>query len=252
MYCRGVYITASYGFARCADSARSRRFFLIPAPKGQRQRIGVKDEAPALISGTAERIIKMNSLKFVWLGVVLSSQTILAQTFTTLVSFDLTNGSAPEGSFAQGFSGDLYATTIAGGANEEGIFFAMTPGGYLSTLYNFSGAGDGGQPMAAPLLATDGEFYGTTYSGGTNLAGVIYQLSPAGEFATLYSFCRLGNCADGKFPTSGLEPLLVAATNAALWAIAWASNRKAYPENYRRPAANTTRLPLSGITSPRT
>ena len=40
-----------------------------------------------------------------------------AQTFTTLHSFDYTDGDYPAGALIQGTDGNLYGTTVQGGAN---------------------------------------------------------------------------------------------------------------------------------------
>jgi uncharacterized repeat protein (TIGR03803 family) len=53
-----------------------------------------------------------------------------AQTFTTLVNFNGTNGGYPYSALVQGTDGDLYGTT-------SGTVFSITPGGALTTLYTF-------------------------------------------------------------------------------------------------------------------
>jgi uncharacterized repeat protein (TIGR03803 family) len=65
--------------------------------------------------------------------------------------------------------GALYGTTSANGLNTVGccgtIFKVDPTSGAETTLYTFSGAADGGTPIAA-LTYHDGAFYGTTQSGG--------------------------------------------------------------------------------------
>ena len=57
----------------------------------------------------------------------------------------------------------------------------------------------------APLLqATDGYFYGTAYSNGTNSSGTVFQMTPAGAVTVLYNFCSQPKCTDGAFPQGGL------------------------------------------------
>ena len=57
-----------------------------------------------------------------------------AQTFTTLHSFDGTDGTYPEAGLVQATDGNLYGTTVEGGANGDGTVFKMTPSGTLTTL----------------------------------------------------------------------------------------------------------------------
>ena len=52
-----------------------------------------------------------------------------AQTFTTLHSFDDTDGAQPYAGLVQATNGDLYGTTYAGGANNNGTVFKITPSG---------------------------------------------------------------------------------------------------------------------------
>ena len=86
----------------------------------------------------------------------------LAQTFTTLVSFDGTNGANPDSSLIQGTDGSFYGTTLNGGANGDGTVFKITPGGTLTTLHTFNGT-DGESSSGGLVRATDGNFYGTTF-----------------------------------------------------------------------------------------
>jgi uncharacterized repeat protein (TIGR03803 family) len=133
-----------------------------------------------------------------------------AQTFTTLHSFDGTDGTNPYAGLVQATNGNLYGTTNAGGANSVGTVFKITPKGTLTTLHSFDGT-DGSYPYAGLVQATDGNFYGTTYIGGANGQGTVFKITPSGTLTTLYSFCSQGgfNCTDGADPLAGL----VLATN---------------------------------------
>jgi uncharacterized repeat protein (TIGR03803 family) len=46
-----------------------------------------------------------------------------------------------------------------------------------------------GRPTSRLIQASDGNFYGTTASGGAHDLGTIFQLTPSGDFTVLYSFC---------------------------------------------------------------
>jgi uncharacterized repeat protein (TIGR03803 family) len=75
----------------------------------------------------------------------------------------------------------------------------------FKVLYSFQGAPDGVFPYGALLFDATGNLYGTTYYGGTNGLGAVYQLSPngTGEWSetVLYSF-KAGS--DGNSSISNL------------------------------------------------
>ena len=128
-----------------------------------------------------------------------------AQTFTSLFSFNGTNGQTPDyGYLTQGLDGRFYGTTYAGGANAGGTVFKITPQGVLTTIYNFcsqSVCADGEQPVSGVALGVDGNFYGTTSGGGANGYGTVFKITPAGAFTTLYNFA---GADDGKTPAAQL------------------------------------------------
>src|SRR5579863_1942287 len=130
-----------------------------------------------------------------------------AQTFTTLVTFDVTDGSNPSGSLIQGTDGNFYGTTPGGGENVAGgTVFKITPGGALTTLYNFcsqAGCIDGEDPRGSVVQGRDG-LYGTTVSGGTYSLGTVFKITPEGKAITLYSFCAPPDCNDGNEPRAPL------------------------------------------------
>jgi uncharacterized repeat protein (TIGR03803 family) len=143
---------------------------------------------------------------------IITTQAARAQTFNTLDSFDGTDGSNPYAGLVQGTNGNLYGTTLAGGVNGDGTFFDINLSGTLTVLYNFcsqSGCTDGATPRAGLVLATNGNFYGATYSGGAHGYGTVFEITPSGKLTTLYSFCSASGCTDGANPYAGL----VLATN---------------------------------------
>jgi uncharacterized repeat protein (TIGR03803 family) len=124
-----------------------------------------------------------------------------AQTFTTLLDFNYTNGETPLG-LVQGFDGSFYGTTQAGGANGVGTAFKVTSAGTLTTLHSFCSkrsCTDGELPGAALALAVNGDFYGPTNGGGTGL-GVTFRITSGGKFSVLYAFCSVAGCVDGENP----------------------------------------------------
>jgi uncharacterized repeat protein (TIGR03803 family) len=139
-----------------------------------------------------------------------------AQTLTTLYSFcsqtGCPDGDGPHAGLVQATNGDLYGTTLSGGANCVpdgcGTVFKITPGGTLTMAYSFCSdypsCTDGAYPEAGLVQAANGDLYGTTYSGGANGYGAVFKITPGGTLTTLYSFCSQTNCTDGFGPQAGL------------------------------------------------
>jgi uncharacterized repeat protein (TIGR03803 family) len=147
-----------------------------------------------------------------------------AQTFNTLFKFSAGDGEAANGPLVQGTDGNFYGTAGLGGANHSrkycsngdqygcGTIFEITPKGKFSVVYNFcslTDCADGGVPSAGLVLATNGNLYGTTNSGGANNngdcngagCGTVFEITSAGKLTTLYSFCsQQPSCADGIGP----------------------------------------------------
>ena len=117
------------------------------------------------------------------------------------------DGTMPEAALTLGSDGNLYGTTTQFGAHGQGTIFKITPAGVLTTLYNFcqvKNCPDGSASRAALVLASDGNFYGTTQGGGKYASGTVFRISPTGTFRSLYSFCALTNCPDGSGPSAAL------------------------------------------------
>jgi uncharacterized repeat protein (TIGR03803 family) len=153
--------------------------------------------------------------------------------YAGLHSFAGTDGANPTG-ITCGSDGNLYGVTSFGGSNTTvvetngktgfGVIYKMTTNGALTVLHSFgaltNAAGnalDGSQPN--PLLqGTDGNFYGTTAYGGSNLTvvtssndigyGTFFQITTNGAFTPLYSFGSVTNAAgvplDGGNPSGPL------------------------------------------------
>jgi uncharacterized repeat protein (TIGR03803 family) len=79
--------------------------------------------------------------------------------------------------------------------------FKLTPGGTITNLYSFTGGLDGDYPTAGLIQGADGNFYGTTYYGGTYDNGTVFRIAANGALTNLYSFTG-GN--DGMNPWAGL------------------------------------------------
>jgi uncharacterized repeat protein (TIGR03803 family) len=103
-----------------------------------------------------------------------------------------TDGQNPVASLSQDSSGNLWGTTLFGGANGLGEVFMLAPP-YTSaptTVYSFAGGTDGAYPAAAlvPDSNTAGSFLGTTAGGGNtgctssfpgSGCGTVFQVGPS-------------------------------------------------------------------------
>jgi uncharacterized repeat protein (TIGR03803 family) len=135
---------------------------------------------------------------------------------TTLYNFcaktSCADGYAPNAGLIQASDGKFYGTTGAGGANGLGTIFRITRSGVLTTIYSFCSqpkCSDGAQPESALIQAGDGDFYGTTYYGGTTNEGTVYRITQEGRLTTLHSF----QVFDGAKPVAAL----VQGTNGSLY-----------------------------------
>lgn len=113
-------------------------------------------------------------------------------------------------------SGNIYGAAQGGGANGAGGIFELVPNGgsYIeNVIYSFcpqSGCSDGQTPLDRLIMDTSGDLYGVTYQGGKYNGGSVFELIPNGKhtswkLATLYSFCKKTNCADGYRPEWALS-----------------------------------------------
>jgi len=74
----------------------------------------------------------------------------------------------------------------------------------FTSLLSFDGP-NGADPHYVYLVqGTDGNLYGTTYSG-TGDGGTVFKITTGGTLTTIYTFCANGDsCSDGAEPTAGL------------------------------------------------
>jgi uncharacterized repeat protein (TIGR03803 family) len=112
------------------------------------------------------------------------------------------DGASPVAPLIVDSKGNLYGTTLDGGAAKYGTVFKITPGGVESVLHNFPAtATDGALPEGGLVMDSAGNLYGTTSSGGTQGVGIVFELSPTGTETVLYNFAG-GH--DGGIPYGSL------------------------------------------------
>jgi uncharacterized repeat protein (TIGR03803 family) len=112
------------------------------------------------------------------------------------------DGQTPYAGLIQGSDGNLYGTTYFGGSHGFGTVFKVTPSGTETVLYSFAGGSDAANPYAGVTQGSDGNFYGTTYNGGSHGLGTVFKITPSGTETVLYSFA--GGSSDGANPEAGV------------------------------------------------
>ncbi len=78
-------------------------------------------------------------------------------------------------------AGNLYGTTLAGGAYQQGSVFKLTNSNgawTYTTLHDFSNGSDGRSPYGHLILDSSGNLYGTAGWGGSTNHGVIWEITP--------------------------------------------------------------------------
>ena len=124
------------------------------------------------------------------------------------------DGGRPVTKLALGSDGNFYGTTSEGGAHTGGpdlggygTIYKISPSGAFKKLYTFTGSsGDpsadvnDGQNPSALAMGPDGNFYGTTAYGGGDGHGLVFAVTPVGEFFEVHSFH--GRDSDGESPVS--------------------------------------------------
>jgi uncharacterized repeat protein (TIGR03803 family) len=123
-----------------------------------------------------------------------------------------TDGGNPQPGLVLDSKGNLYGTTLNGGANFEGTVFEVTPNSngtwteqVIHSFSGFTGTGDGALPFGGLILDAQGNLYGTTNAGGLNGGGTVFELSPglngAWTETILYAFA---GGSDGFAPFAGV------------------------------------------------
>jgi hypothetical protein len=126
-----------------------------------------------------------------------------ANTPTTLVSFNETDGASPTAGLTADANGNLFGTTNGGGANNCGTVFEVikTSGGYASTpttLVNFDFT-DGALPNADLIADANGNLFSTTAAGGNSTncgpdnCGTVFEITGSG-FAVFAGTPGKPNC----------------------------------------------------------
>jgi uncharacterized repeat protein (TIGR03803 family) len=132
-------------------------------------------------SGNGGTVFQLSSLGGNWL-------------LNTLTSFNFSGTlgvtpPGPQGVLVMDANGNLYGATTLAGAYNQGSVFKMTPSGggwTLTTLHDFTGGADGGQPVGQVVLDASGNIFGTASVGGSSVGscyqglgcGVVFEIIP--------------------------------------------------------------------------
>ena len=138
----------------------------------------------------------LNRILFLFVALMLACCQSWAGSFKTLYRFKKSNDAAsPTSGLVFDHSGNLFGATTYGGKSGNGAIYKLTPNGdgtwSESVLYSFTGGSDGENPSSGLIFDRDGNLYGSTYYGGDNGYGVVFELSPQGGTWTetvLHSF----------------------------------------------------------------
>jgi uncharacterized repeat protein (TIGR03803 family) len=78
-----------------------------------------------------------------------------------------------------------------------------SPAQTLTTLYTFD-AYHGRRPRSPLVQGLNGNFFGTTFYGGSTDDGTVFEITSTGALKSLYNFCELPSCGDGLNPSDAL------------------------------------------------
>jgi uncharacterized repeat protein (TIGR03803 family) len=110
------------------------------------------------------------------------------------------DGAVPGSLLIRDAAGNLYGTTISGGASSLGTVFKLDSTGKVTVLHSFTGGADGETPDAG-LIPNGADLYGTTANGGASGSGTVFKIDKTGKETVLHSFA---GGADGEKPVASL------------------------------------------------
>ena len=152
--------------------------------------------------------------------------TTVAPVLTTVVSFNGSDGEYPQCSLIADANGDLFGTTSYGGASGYGTVFEIVNNGSLSapsyastpaTVVSFNGS-NGAYPLGSLIADANGDLFGTTWEGGANNDGAIFEIvnngtAAAPSYASTPTILASFNGSNGEY----LHGSLIADANGDLF-----------------------------------
>jgi uncharacterized repeat protein (TIGR03803 family) len=158
----------------------------------------------------------VRALTIAFVLTVVAIQAAQASTFNVIYNFTGgSDGTSPYAGLTIDRTGNLYGTTLSGGAG-YGTVFKLTKTGsnwVLTTLYTFTGGNDGASPRSKVIIGPDGNLYGETFAGGGQGCGVrgcgtVFQVrkscpGPVCHWTETVLY-RFTGASDGGEPTGDL------------------------------------------------
>ena len=118
------------------------------------------------------------------------------------------DGGIPQAALLMDGAGNLYGTTYSGGANGNGVVFALKRKPHhawkYQVLWTFAGGNDGAAPSGSLIMDASGNLYGTSTGGGTGVVGTVFELSPPANDSKPWSESILYNFTGNS---DGGEPM---------------------------------------------
>ncbi|HWA92135.1 MAG TPA: choice-of-anchor tandem repeat GloVer-containing protein [Rhizomicrobium sp.] len=160
----------------------------------------------------------MEKLARIGFGVALA---LAALTVSAEAKFKVLHDFCETGTCARTFSnagllidaaGNLYGATSDDGLHGKGTVFKLSRGRHnrwsYQVLHDFcsqASCTDGANSRSGLVIDTAGNLFGTTFNGGATNMGTFFEVTAAGEYKVLYSFCPdTQNCSDGANPVGTL------------------------------------------------
>jgi uncharacterized repeat protein (TIGR03803 family) len=124
-------------------------------------------------------------------------------------NFEGEDGKFPYNGVTLDSAGNVYGTTWLGGQYGSGVVYQLkhVNGGWVRTVIHAFNAGgvDGGFPFDRVTLDAAGNVFGTTFGGGLNYVGIVFEFSPNSDGTfTSKILQNFGGGASGDHPVAGL------------------------------------------------